>query len=105
MFLSELHDAADTRDVDHNGTVVRAALGKQTKERSGDEVQREHVDLVQFSPLLRSLVIEHGHSKGLGIRVLWCVFLVQESGHGSDLSSAGDLVSFGSLQEHKWFTC
>jgi len=96
MFLSELHDATDTRDVDHNGTVMRAALGKQTEECGGDEVHREYVDLVQFFPLFRSLFTEHGHSKSLRICVLWRVFLVQKFGHGTDLSSTGVLVRFGS---------
>jgi hypothetical protein len=96
VFLSELHNATDTRDVDHNGTVMLTVLGEQTEECGGDEVHREYVDLVQLCPLLRSLFIKHGHSKSLGICVLWRVFLVQEFGHGADLSSAGVLVRFGS---------
>jgi hypothetical protein len=46
--LSELRDATDTRDVDHNGTVACTALGEQTEERGGDEVYRERIDLVQL---------------------------------------------------------
>jgi len=83
MFLSKFG-----RDIDHNGTVTLTALGEQTKECSGDEVYREHVDLVQICPLVGRLFVKQGHSEGLGIGVLWRVSLVQKSGNGTDLSGA-----------------
>jgi len=105
VFLGKLHAATDTRDVDHNGTVLRTALGKQTEECGGDEVHREHVDLVQLCPLFRSLFTKHCHSKSLWICVLRRVFPVQESGYGADLPSAGVLVRFEPQEGDKWFTC
>ena len=96
MSLSELCDAADTRDVDHNGAVMFTALCEQTEERSGDKVNREHVDLVQLCPLFGGFPIKQSHSKGLRVCVLWCVFLVEELGHWAGLPSAEGLVRFWS---------
>lgn len=96
MSLSELCDATDTRDVDHNGTVMFTALYEQTEERSGDEVNRKHVDLVQLCPLFGGLPIKQSHSNGLRVSVLWRVFLVHEFGHWAGLPGAEVLVRFWS---------
>ena len=105
MLPGKLRDATDTRDVDHNRTLLHTAFGKQTEECGGDKVHREHVYLVQFCPLFGSLVTKHCHSKRLWICMLRCVFPVQESGYGADLPSAGVLVRFEPQEGDKGFTC
>lgn len=65
MILSQLHKAADTRDIDNTRCVaffVCASFGEKAKESCRDEEYGERIRAVQIRPLFEGLMIKEGHS-------------------------------------------
>ena len=61
MFLGELDNSADARDIDYarrKSLYVVRTLVQKSQERHGYEEYREGVDCIQIRPLLGSLVIK-----------------------------------------------
>lgn len=73
MILGQLHQSANTGDIDHTRSIsfnIRASFCQESQECRGDVVDGESVDLVEVCPAIWAVVVEEGIAKCFWVFVL-----------------------------------